>query len=194
MTQTSHQSTQLSSPVSKTEKLIEEAWRTHYTNIVLWIETRLRYQTDFAFDAEDVASESFATVVRVLVKADSRDIQPHSISALLWKVVSRRYIDFLRRMNVKRRLVPTVPLSDDVPSRKSEGTAIIQHLLESIQSQQLKQLLQLRYEGNTVPEVAEKLDVSQRTAKRLLCTLRRIVNDIEHDEGNCSVLSDTGQG
>jgi len=147
-------------------------------------------------EAEDIAQEAFLRLHRALpeFRGDSR------VSTWLYRTVTRLAIDFMRRERLKRRLFfsrrdeddfdPVDLASDprDNPERDLNGKQAVRRLRQALGrlSPRQRAIFTLRhYEGMSLREIAELLDIEEGTVKthlhRAVTALRSELTEFQED-------------
>jgi RNA polymerase sigma-70 factor (ECF subfamily) len=119
-------------------------------------------------EAEDVAQETFIRFTESgLLVGD-----PRSVTAWLYRTSTRLAIDRLRSRRREQREPDPAALSllssVDTPEASAELSALLRRLLASAPEAELVAALLSRIDGLTQPEVADVMQVHERTVRRLL--------------------------
>lgn len=119
--------------------------------------------------AEDVAQE---TIFRLWKSNLGAGTDPRTIMAWLYRTCTRLAIDELRRR--RKTQAPDTPL-EAVPCGVDaaaclEARHLVARLAGSVPAEELDTVVLCRVDGLSHPEVAQVLDVSERTVRRLLAS------------------------
>ncbi|XXF80214.1 RNA polymerase sigma factor [Myxococcaceae bacterium GXIMD 01537] len=143
---------------------VEEAYQAYFPRIVEKCRRTLRHPGD----AEDVAQETFVR----LWQARLQDADPRRVVAWVYRTSTRLAIDRLRRRRAAaevpcdemlQRMATAVPLEREVVERDA-----LARLVGQLPEDELEVVFLHRLDRLTQPELAEVLQVSERTVRRLL--------------------------
>lgn len=143
---------------------VEEAYRAYFPRIFEKCRRMLRDPGD----AEDVAQETFVR----WWQAGLRDAEPRRVVAWVYRTSTRLAIDRLRRRRAAAevpcdeallRMATAVPLEREVAERDA-----LAQLVGQLPEDELEVVFLHRMDRLTQPELAEVLQVSERTVRRLL--------------------------
>lgn len=187
---------------------LSELWQRFYGRLVEYADTRLEQTPVTAFDGEDVALSAFDSVYRGL--ADGRYVDfrsPDDLWKLLFRIARSKLVDRVRaerrlkrgegRVRSESSLLPVDDASatrvlEQFPDERPTHDVLVdvdeqfRHLLSLLDDQMLREIALLRLAGYTQLEIAEVFDLTDRTIKRKLQSIRRIWNATvsgESDEG-----------
>jgi len=143
---------------------VEEAYQAYFPRIY----EKCRRALHNPGDAEDVAQETFVR----LWQARLQDAEPRRVVAWVYRTSTRLTIDRLRRRRaaaevpvdeVLQRMATAVPLEREVAERDALAKWVGQ-----LPEDELEAIFLHRLDRLTQPELAEVLQVSERTVRRLL--------------------------
>ncbi len=143
---------------------LEEAYQAYFPRIL----EKCRRMLPNLGDAEDVAQETFVR----LWQARLQDAQPQRVMAWVYRTSTYLAIDRLRRRRTAaevpceealQRIATAVPLEREVAERDA-----LAQLVGQLPADELEAVFLHRLDRLTQPELAEVLQVSERTVRRLL--------------------------
>jgi RNA polymerase sigma-70 factor, ECF subfamily len=156
---------------------LQEAYRAYFPRI----REKCRRMLGEAGDAEDVAQETFVR----LWQSGPRDAEPRRVVAWVYRASTRLAIDRLRRRGAANELrceetlnaLPAgIPLEREVAGRDA-----LLRLVGQVPEDELEAVLMHRLDRLTQPELAEVLQVSERTVRRLLSRFDARVGALRED-------------
>lgn len=143
---------------------VEEAYQAYFPRI----REKCRRMMRNPGDAEDVAQETFVR----LWQARLQDAEPQQVMAWVYRTSTRLAIDRLRRRRAAaelpgeetlQRMATAVPLEREIAERDA-----LARLVDQLPADELEAVFLHRLDRLTQPELAEVLQVSERTVRRLL--------------------------
>lgn len=137
---------------------VEAAWRA-FSGAIREKCRRVLGDTD---EAEDAMQETFIR----LWKVEARH-QPRQTLAWLYRTATHLSVDRLRQRAVHQRGVPQSMQAGDL-HRATENRQLVERLAHITDTDALEAAVLARLDGLTQSEVAEVLNVSERTVRRLL--------------------------
>jgi RNA polymerase sigma factor (sigma-70 family) len=165
-------------------------WERYYATLVRLAHQHLAARARRTADSEDVALDAFASFC--LGAAAGRFPQladRHDLWRLLFTLTLRRAADQARREGRKRRSGRRSDVADllDLPDADLDALAgdapdpawaaavadELQSVLSRLPGDDLRQITQLRLEGYTLPEIAQRLGCSLRGIERKWTLIRR---------------------
>ncbi|NMO16918.1 RNA polymerase sigma factor [Pyxidicoccus fallax] len=143
---------------------VEEAYQAYFPRI----REKCRRMMQNTGDAEDVAQETFVR----LWQAGLQDAPPRRVVGWVYRTSTRLAIDRMRRRRAAAefsceetllRLATAVPLEREVAQREA-----LARLVGQLPADELEAVFLHRLDRLTQPELAEVLQISERTVRRLL--------------------------
>jgi RNA polymerase sigma-70 factor (ECF subfamily) len=155
------------------EGLAELAFRRHHAQIYRY----LHRKTGDPHRAEDLAQEVFADATVAL----SRDgFRPDSMSAWLYTIAQRRFVDDLRRRPAVRALSEEALDELAAPGREDEVGGVLGEAIDNLPARQRQLIAMKLLRGCTFAEIATALGVSEAAAKmRFQRALRALRAELE---------------
>jgi RNA polymerase sigma factor (sigma-70 family) len=170
-------------------------WQRYYTDLVRLARDHLAARVRGAADAEDIALSAFASFCRGAAEGRFPQLQDrHDLWRLLFTITVRRAADQARRAG---REGPRIDVADllDLPEADLDhlpgaapdpawAAAIaeeVRSLLTALPGDDLRQVMQLRLEGHTLPEIAQRLGRGLRSIERKWALIRQFC--LEHRDG-----------
>jgi RNA polymerase sigma factor (sigma-70 family) len=177
------------------EAAARRLWNYFFTRLYELARKRLRPETRRVYDEQDAAQSAFHSVCAGIAAGrfpDLRDRQSlwHLLLVITArKVAHRQRHDRQQRRDVRRNLSDSIFLPSDgaagpagvemiasrepAPEFVAEFVETCETLYHSLDDPALRQVVELRMEGYTDAETAERLKCSRRTVQRRLEVIRR---------------------
>ena len=168
----------------------EQLFHRYFQQLVGLASQKLRRQSSLAGDGEDVALSAMDSFFQRARRGDFPDLTSRiDLWALLVTITTRKAINEVHRQNSakRRRASTTQRLSGDrlawlaadepTPDLVAELAEECNQRLESLPDESLRQVAQLKLEGFTNTEIAQQLNIAERTVGRKLFCIRREWSD-----------------
>jgi len=139
---------------------IEDAYRTYFP----LIRAKCARMLLDPMEAEDVAQETF---IRLWIAKVAGDF-PSAIASWVYKTSTRLAIDRLRHRDVVNKVRPSTPTCSVGPHGQVEAAQLLERLATTAEPRELHAALLHRCDGVEQSEIAEILEISVRTVRRLL--------------------------
>lgn len=181
----------------------EDLWRHFFTRLHAYAETRLRGLPPGLGEADDVAMSVFKSVCRMIQRRTLPSVRdPEHLWPFLAVIAARKVARLVRRARPNRQgrqiresdLGPLdvaddeVPLLDKTIGREPSPELVaamrdlwaeLFHRLEAgADGVQLRAIAELWLQGQTVPQIAAALEMSERTIARKLQKIRRLAREL----------------
>ncbi len=181
-----------------------ELTRRYFDRVVLAASNRLRSQGVRVVDGDDIAASVFESFLGLA--GDHQYVEAISDREHLWRLLLRlmrsKTIDAVRRERAARRGGGHVRGESVFIPRDNEGTAGIDHergndpspldeamlaehyqqLIESLDSDLMREVIVLRLEGYEVSEIAEQVKLSPRSVRRKIAIARSHWSQLAENE------------
>jgi RNA polymerase sigma-70 factor (ECF subfamily) len=141
----------------------EQTYRTYFP----LVREKCRRMLANPHEAQDVAQE---TMVR-LWKANLMQLPPPQLTAWLYRTSTRLAVDVLRKARWETRDVPLDRASNERPDEQLDTRRHLAMLARRVPARELEVAVLHRVDGLTQEELAEVLDTTDRTVRRLLAKL-----------------------
>ena len=163
-------------------------WERYFKRLTAFAQDRL--VRDAAYDGEDLALSTFDAFCRAVKEGRYDDLADREeLWRLLITIATRKKIDCHRRTTAAKRTTNTnqdgatagavafdMEEVEDVMASPDWQVAVedeCRHLLEMLQDSQLEQIALLKLEGHSGVEIAQQLQIGERTVKRRLAIIRK---------------------
>lgn len=181
----------------------EDLWRHFFTRLHAYAETRLRGLPPGLGEADDVAMSVFKSVCRMIQRRTLPSVRdPEHLWPFLAVIAARKVARLVRRARPNRQgrqiresdLGPLdvaddeVPLLDKTIGREPSPELVaamrdlwaeLFHRLEAgADGVQLRAIAELWLQGQTVPQIAAAVEMSERTIARKLQKIRRFAREL----------------
>lgn len=176
--------------VELAEGNVEEAsaklWERYITRLIVTARRKIGSKVKHIVDEEDVASRAFNAFIRGHVdgrfsKLEDRD----DLWRLLSRIVRNKAVDLVRKEEAQKRGGENRALElnemRDAVNNRLNGNAIelftlsVRETLEELKCS-LRPVAELRLEGYRNHEIAEKLDISEKSVERKVTLIRKALN------------------
>ena len=137
-----------------------QIYEEYHTKVLRYINSQVN---DF-YLAEDLCSDVF---VKVYEKIDTFDDKKASISTWIFTITRNRLIDYYRTRKVMVEIPETLTYDDDYSDIDDEMLEKLAEALDKVDERSKKLIIMHYYEGKTLKEVAELMDISYPYAKIL---------------------------
>ena len=155
---------------------IQQALHTLYRDHVGWLQSWLRKRLGDAFDAADVAHDTY---VRVLASGTAPE--PQESRRYLTQIAKGVAIDLYRRRRIEAAYLETVALlaPSDVPSEEHRALVVealmeVDALLQRLPAKARQAFLLCRLDGLGYREIAQRLKVSVSSVEKYVAAALRI--------------------
>jgi RNA polymerase sigma factor (sigma-70 family) len=160
----------------------QELWNRYFAKLVRRARKQLIGKQDAIVDEEDIATSALNSFFGRIQGGQFPELQDRTgLWPLLVTITARKAINALDRERAAKR--STARLDDLVnveqliggelsPSFAAEVADEVRHLFELLHDDTLRTVARLKLEGYTNPEIAELLNVSERTVCRKLDRIR----------------------
>ncbi len=165
------------------EEAVTELLGKYGHHILRVIRRRMNQQLRSQFDSQDYVQAVWASFFAHREKI-SRFGSPEELLAFLQQVANNKVIDDVRRFYTKKKNIrrnrsieSTVAKTGDMPQddspTASEVAVANEQLTRFLQGQpeRNRQIIELRIAGETYTEIARKLNLNERTARRVVASL-----------------------
>jgi RNA polymerase sigma factor (sigma-70 family) len=166
-------------------------WERYYADLVRLAHAHLAARVRGPADAEDVALGAFASFCRGAAEGRFPHLNDrHDLWRLLFTITLRHAAGYARHENRQRRgggeridVADLDELPGDAPDPAWAAAVAdeLRSLLAALPGDDLRQVAQLRLEGYTLPEIAERLGRSRRAIERKWTLIRQFC--LEHWRG-----------
>lgn len=157
--------------MSSFEPALQQQMHTLYSNHHGWLHGWLRKKLGCAFQAEDLAHDTF---LRLIVRPRQLD-NAYDPRAYLTRIAQGLVVDLWRRQEIERAWLATLAAHPEsvVPSAEHQAIIIetlieVDRLLAQLPDKQRRALLLVHLHDMTYAEVAVALDVSERMVKKYM--------------------------
>ena len=137
-----------------------QIYEEYHTKVLRYINS----QVNDYYLAEDLCSDVF---VKVYEKLDTFDDKKASISTWVFTITRNRLIDYYRTRKVMVEIPETLTYDDDYSDIDDEMLEKLAEALDKVDERSKKLIIMHYYEGKTLKEVAELMDISYPYAKIL---------------------------
>ena len=137
-----------------------QIYEEYHTKVLRYINS----QVNDYYLAEDLCSDVF---VKVYEKLDTFDDKKASISTWIFTITRNRLIDYYRTRKVMVEIPETLTYDDDYSDIDDEMLEKLAEALDKVDERSKKLIIMHYYEGKTLKEVAELMDISYPYAKIL---------------------------
>lgn len=178
----------------------QRLWERYYGDLVRLAHAHLAARARRGADAEDVALSAFASFCRGAAEGRFPQLADrHDLWRLLFTITVRHAADQARREGRQRRGGRPIDVADllDLPDAdldQLQGDAPdpawaaavadeVSSLLAGLPREDLRQVMQLRLEGYTLPEIARRLGRSLRSVERKWALVRQFCLEQRGDLG-----------
>ena len=158
-------------PMSSAEPALQQQMHTLYSNHHGWLHGWLRKKLGCAFQAEDLAHDTF---LRLIVRPRQLDAA-YDPRAYLTKIAQGLVIDFWRRQEIERAWLATLAAHPESLAPSAEHQAIIietlmevDRVLTQLPDKPRRALLLAHLHDMTYAEIASELEVSERMVKKYM--------------------------
>ena len=158
-------------PMSSAEPALQQQMHTLYSNHHGWLHGWLRKKLGCAFQAEDLAHDTF---LRLIVRPRQLDAA-YDPRAYLTKIAQGLVIDFWRRQEIERAWLVTLAAHPEslVPSAEHQAIIIetlmeVDRVLAQLPDKPRRALLLAHLHDMTYVEIASELEVSERMVKKYM--------------------------
>ena len=167
----------------------EELWNRYFERLVAIARTRLRGSPNRTEDEEDAALSALDSFFLGVDHGRFPDLRDRSqLWPLLLTITATKVLNQVQRERTLKRGGGQLQSADDeehllaiekiigiepTPEMAAEAAEECQHLLDSLESDSLRKVAQMKLEGYTNREIAASLDVVERTIERKLWQIRR---------------------
>ena len=165
----------------------EQLFRRYFSDLVSLARRHVARRTRAVEDEEDVALSAMASFFQ---RADNGQFDPQNRSEL-WRVLAtitvRKAVNQFYRQNAKKRVCPPEAnledLSEHLEDLASKEPAAdlaaqlaeqCQRWIDTLPAGSLRTIAVMKLEGSTNAEIADRLDVTERTIGRKLNLIRRL--------------------
>ena len=157
--------------MSSAEPALQQQMHTLYSNHHGWLHGWLRIKLGCAFQAEDLAHDTF---LRLIVRPRQLDAA-YDPRAYLTKIAQGLVIDFWRRQEIERAWLVTLAAHPEslVPSAEHQAIIIetlmeVDRVLTQLPDKPRRALLLAHLHDMTYAEIARELEVSERMVKKYM--------------------------
>ena len=167
-----------------------EIWDLYFERLVRLCEGKLANHHLPAADGEDAVLSAFKSLCRRLQEGKPiRD--PDNIWSLLETIAKRKVSDYIKHERRKKRgggwvrkekEIEQVIGSEPTPEMANIMIEECERLMELLGDETLQKIAQLKAEGHTIEEIAEKLGWAPRTIFRKLKLIREIWSEESPDD------------
>ena len=137
-----------------------QIYEEYHTKVLRYINS----QVNDYYLAEDLCSDVF---VKVYEKLDTFDDKKASISTWVFTITRNRLIDYYRTRKVMVEIPETLTYDEDYSDIDDEMLEKLAEALDKVDERSKKLIIMHYYEGKTLKEVAELMDISYPYAKIL---------------------------
>ena len=137
-----------------------QIYEEYHTKVLRYINS----QVNDYYLAEDLCSDVF---VKVYEKLDTFDDKKAGISTWVFTITRNRLIDYYRTRKVMVEIPETLTYDDDYSDIDDEMLEKLAEALDKVDERSKKLIIMHYYEGKTLKEVAELMDISYPYAKIL---------------------------
>lgn len=151
-------------PVARTCWMDEQELAETYRRYFPAIRSKCARMLRDSAEAQDVAQETF---VRLWAQRDGLR-GPGAMLAWMYRTATRLAIDRMRHKAVAAQDLSWLPPQEGDPARQVEARQALAHVLGRLPRRELEALILARVDGLTQPEIAEVMQSSERSVRRLL--------------------------
>jgi len=178
------------------EGAARRVWEHFSSRLFAIARRKLRLDTRRVYDEEDAVQSMFRSICTGMAEGRFPDLRDRDSLWSLMLVITSQKISNRHRFDQQQRRDIRRTLSDSIftNSEQSEGILLsreptpefaaeleetCQHLFETLDDPDLKQIALFRLEGYTDEEIAEKLNCSRRMVQRRMTMIRRAWEGLE---------------
>ena len=176
-----------------------ELFHRYATRLLAFARSRLPQDLNSRVDEEDVVQSVFRSFFRRHEQGQFEFESSYDVWQLLAAITYRKVVNTVKHHRRDRRNSqldqhkPVDGMLNELAGRTPTPDELnvmfdyLRWILDQLPEQQ-KQILQLRLEGNSIEEIAERVTLSQRSVKRALARVRELIQARNDAEGDASRL------